>query len=99
MWTLVERPRRVSAATSTRGLQSSLNSGGRMTDSRRYQPKIVFFGLLCALLLLAACTSRPEEPKDVRRYPIEGKIVAVNQPTKEITLQHREIPGYMAAMT
>jgi len=70
-----------------------------MTDSRRYQPKTVFFGLLCALVLLASCTSQPKEPKNVRRYPIEGKIIAVDQPKKEITLQHKEIPGYMAGMT
>lgn len=70
-----------------------------MTDSKPYQPKIVFLGLLCALVLLASCTSKPKEPKDVRRYPIEGKVIAVDQTKKEITLQHKDIPGYMAGMT
>lgn len=70
-----------------------------MTDSRRYPPKIVFFGLLCALVLLASCTSKPQEQKNVRRYPIEGKVIAVDAPKKEITLQHKEIPGYMKGMT
>jgi protein SCO1/2 len=72
-----------------------------MTDSKRYQPKISFggFGLLCVLVLLVSCTSKPKEPKNVQRYPIEGKVIAVNQPTKEITLQHKDIPGYMKGMT
>jgi len=70
-----------------------------MTDSRRYPPKFVFFGLLCALVLLATCTSKPKEQKNVRRYPIEGKVIAVDAPKKEITLQHKEIPGYMKGMT
>ena len=70
-----------------------------MTDSKPYQPKIVFLGLLCALVLLASCASKPKEPKDVRRYPIEGKVIAVDQTKKEITLQHKDIPGYMAGMT
>jgi len=70
-----------------------------MTDSGRYQPKIVFFGLLCALVLLACCTSKPKESKDVQRYPIEGKVIAVDRPKKEITLQHKDIPGYMKGMT
>jgi protein SCO1/2 len=70
-----------------------------MTVSNRYQPKIVFFGLLCALVLLAGCTSKPKEPQNVQRYPIEGKVIAVNAPTKEITLQHQDIPGYMKGMT
>jgi protein SCO1/2 len=70
-----------------------------MTDSKPYQPKIVFLGLLCVLVLLASCASKPKEPKDVRRYPIEGKVIAVDQTKKEITLQHKDIPGYMAGMT
>ena len=70
-----------------------------MNDSRRYQSGIFFFALLCTFLLLVSCTSKPKEPKDVRRYPIDGKVVAVDKAKKEITLQHREIPGYMPAMT
>ncbi len=67
-----------------------------MTDSGHCRPNIVFFGLFCALVLLASCTSKP---KEVQRYPIEGRVIAVDQGKKEITLQHREIPGYMKAMT
>jgi protein SCO1/2 len=70
-----------------------------MTDFRGYSSKTVFFALLCTFLLLVSCTSKPREPKDVRRYPIDGKVIAVDKAKKEITLQHREIPGFMAAMT
>jgi protein SCO1/2 len=70
-----------------------------MARCERYQAKSLFFALFCAFVLLASCTSKPKEPVDVRRYPIEGKVIALDQPKKQITLQHREIPGYMAAMT
>jgi len=70
-----------------------------MSCSGQHQPRTAVFFILTALVLLASCTSKPKELADVRRFPIEGKVIAVNQPAKEITLQHREIPGYMAAMT
>jgi len=66
-----------------------------MPDYR--QSKAVFFALLCTSLLFVSCTSKPSELKNARRYPIDGKVVAVDKAKKEITLQHREIPGFMAA--
>jgi protein SCO1/2 len=50
--------------------------------------------LLC---LTFACTQ--SKPKEVRQYPIEGKVISVQATKKEITLQHKEIPGYMKSMT
>jgi protein SCO1/2 len=34
-----------------------------------------------------------------RRYPIEGQVVAVDPAMHTLTLDHRDIPGYMTAMT
>ena len=64
-----------------------------MTDSKRYQSKIVFLGLLCALILLASCTSKPKESKDVRRYPIEGKVIAVNHRPRRSRCNTRRFPA------
>ncbi len=43
---------------------------------------------------LLAC--HHETPK---RYELEGKVVSVDRDLKRVTIAHREIPGYMAAMT
>jgi protein SCO1/2 len=54
--------------------------------------------ILCVLACLAiSCTQ--SKPKEVRQYPIEGKVISVDPAKKEITLQHKDIPGYMKAMT
>jgi protein SCO1/2 len=54
--------------------------------------------MLCVLACLAfSCTS--SKPKEVRQYPIEGKVISVDPAKKEITLQHKDIPGYMKGMT
>lgn len=56
---------------------------------------------LCLLLLLTisviplACRPSANE----KRYPIKGKIVAVNQVDRTATIAHEDIVGYMPAMT
>lgn len=56
--------------------------------------------LLSALLLLCVigCTSQKPAAAE-RRFPIEGRVVAVNQAEHTITLDHHEVVGYMKAMT
>ena len=56
--------------------------------------------LLSFLLILsvAGCNSRKPSQAE-RRFPIEGRVVAVNPSDKTITLAHHEIVGYMKAMT
>jgi protein SCO1/2 len=53
------------------------------------------------LLILAAaqlaCHSRPTGPE--QRYPIKGKVVAVEKRDSTVTIAHEAIPGYMDAMT
>jgi protein SCO1/2 len=45
--------------------------------------------LICSLVLLAGCA---------HRYHATGIVLAVNRAAGEVTISHREIPGYMPAM-
>jgi len=63
--------------------------------------------ILCLLVCLAGvcCTSSQQGSggggggEAAKSYLLEGKVISLNSAKKEITLQHKEIPGYMAAMT
>ncbi len=55
--------------------------------------KVLLFVLLLASL--AGCKKAANE----KRYDIEGTVVSVNAATSEVTIAHKEIPGYMDAMT
>lgn len=57
--------------------------------------------LLSAVLLLGifACRSNKPPAAAERRFPIEGRVVAVDAAAHTITLNHHEIAGYMKAMT
>lgn len=50
------------------------------------------------LLCLAACNSQKPAPA-ARRFPIEGRVIAVDPAAHTITLDHHEVVGYMKAMT
>jgi len=54
---------------------------------------------LSALLLLCTLACRSEKPASERRFPIEGRVVAVDPAHRTITLDHHEVVGYMKAMT
>jgi protein SCO1/2 len=53
--------------------------------------------LVCFVLLAANC--RPHRSGNEKRYPIKGKIVAVNQTERTATIAHEDIQGYMPGMT
>ena len=60
--------------------------------------------LALTLVLLAAGTAcRAKEDSaaatGTKRYPLRGVVTAVDPGRSEVTIAHREIPGYMAAMT
>jgi len=59
--------------------------------------------LFLTLLFTAACQkSQPQSPNasaEAKRYPLKGKVVAVDKAKKKATIKHEEIPGYMDAMT
>jgi len=51
----------------------------------------------CCFVGAMSCRSRP--PVNETRYDLKGKVVAVNKTERTATIDHEEIPGYMAAMT
>ena len=53
------------------------------------------FSLSVICLFLAACSHKPQ-PK---RYPLEGRVVAVDPAQRQITVAHHDVPGLMKGMT
>ena len=62
------------------------------------------------LLWLAACSSQPSrnEPaaqqaqpteQKTERHQLNGKVVSIDKAGKTVTVDHKEIPGFMGAMT
>ena len=57
-----------------------------------------FFSLcVIAFIVLSACG--PRRPANEKRYPLKGKVIAVNKSESTATIQHGDIPGYMPGMT
>ena len=59
--------------------------------------RILLIGLL--LLSIAPDVSLRKPATAERRFPIEGRVVAVDPAAHTITLDHHEVAGYMKAMT
>ena len=56
--------------------------------------------LVSALLLLCFSGCKSTRPATAeRRFPIEGRVVALDPAAHSITLDHHEVAGYMKAMT
>ena len=63
-------------------------------------PRTVLISVLIAFMfIVGACSWGDQLPKNERRYPIKGIVVAVNQAERTATIKHEEIPGYMQGMT
>jgi Cu/Ag efflux protein CusF len=45
----------------------------------------------------SASTSAPIASE--KRYPLDGEVVSINTKAAELTVRHKDIPGYMTAMT
>lgn len=62
-----------------------------------------FYTLVIAfVLLLSACsteTKKPKDPSKLKQFDLEGKVVSVDPSKKQATIDHKEIPGFMEAMT
>src|SRR5438132_13347298 len=58
---------------------------------------ILFLLLLAIVLIPSAC--RPRRSANEKRYPLKGKIVAVDKTDRTATIAHEDIVGYMPAMT
>lgn len=51
--------------------------------------------LLLSILFFAACTHKPAG----KRYPLDGRVVAVDRPQHQLTIAHQDVPGLMKGMT
>jgi protein SCO1/2 len=58
---------------------------------------IPFLLLLSIVLIPSAC--RPRRSANEKRYPLKGKVVAVDKIDRTATIAHEDIVGYMPAMT
>lgn len=66
----------------------------------------IFAAVLLSLVVLAAGCSKPaaqqrtaeQAAKNVKRYKLTGKIVALDKEQKTLTVDGQDIPGFMAAM-
>lgn len=56
---------------------------------------------LIALMLLVFAVSHcgGTKSENEKRYPLTGKVIAINKTEKTATISHDEIPGYMESMT
>ncbi len=56
--------------------------------------------LFIVLAGLTACSSNePSASPNAKRYEVKGKVVSTNKASSKVTIDHEEIPGYMAKMT
>ena len=60
---------------------------------------IFIFVLIAATSIAGSCSWSDQPPKNEKRYPIKGVLVAVNQQERTATIKHEDIPGYMQGMT
>jgi protein SCO1/2 len=54
---------------------------------------------LSVVVLLFAVACGPKRPVNEKRYPLKGKVIAVNKTERTATIKHEDIPGYMPGMT
>ena len=62
--------------------------------------RTIFISVVITFTFIAgACSWGDQPPKNEKRYPIKGVVVAVNQQERTATIKHEDIPGYMQGMT
>jgi protein SCO1/2 len=62
--------------------------------------QLLVFILLSALLLVAGCGKKGDRsPGNARSYSFTGQVMAIDPPSKQITIAHGDIPHFMKAMT
>ena len=63
----------------------------------------VLLSLAVAVIFIASCggnlSNNAPASQNVKRYPLKGKIVAVDRERKRATIDHEAIDGFMEAMT
>jgi protein SCO1 len=59
---------------------------------------LLVFGVLITVLLLGISCG-PRRSANEKRYPLKGKVVAVDRADRTATIAHEDVPGYMPGMT
>jgi protein SCO1/2 len=54
---------------------------------------------LSGIILLFGLGCGPKRAANEKRYPLKGKVIAVNKAERTATIKHEDIPGYMPGMT
>ena len=67
-----------------------------MRHSPRSFRRITSIILFASVIYTQGCAPKPAEEK---RYELKGKVVSVDRAKGEVSLDHEEVKGYMAAMT
>ena len=57
---------------------------------------ITSVGILCAACGGGSVNNQPQP--EVKRYALKGKVIFIDKTTREVTVDHEAIPGFMGAM-
>src|SRR6266851_3822238 len=60
---------------------------------------LVIFRFLLLFITAIGLSCGPRRSANEKRYPIKGKVVAVEMTDRTVTIAHEDITGYMPAMT
>jgi protein SCO1 len=66
---------------------------------RSISSALVCLALALAALGLSGCRAAPPAVTTPRIFHLEGTVVSVDKPKQQLVVNHKEIPGLMAAMT
>lgn len=64
-------------------------------------PRVLLLVAAVAVFGSAACgrSAEPTPPAEPARYPLAGQVLAVNPATRQLTVKHGDIEGFMPGMT
>jgi Cu/Ag efflux protein CusF len=79
-----------------------------MSDRTKLFSRAIFLnaailaGISVSIWLTGCSAPKPVQPASQsapRRYPLNGRIVSVEKAKQQIVVDHKEVPGFMMAMT
>src|SRR6185503_13446841 len=63
------------------------------------QHKALFVFLILTSVLFLEVSCGPRRSANEKRYPLKGKVIAVDKADRTATITHEDIPGFMPGMT
>jgi protein SCO1/2 len=62
--------------------------------------RIVLLSLMLIVVVVAGCSKKESQKQPVvKKFPVIGRVVAIQLDENKVTLAHEAIPNYMKAMT